>query len=91
MLLKPSPFSPTMVLGNRFLVQSPANVFTLSLFFSSYFWGNCFSFMTLMYHLPCSLSLCSPSTKRAPYPQSSVAFLSPNSPLHTMYLPSSVA
>ena len=33
-ILKPSPFFPSVILGNRFLVQSPVSVFTLSLSFS---------------------------------------------------------
>ena len=33
-VLKPSPFFPSMVLENRFLVQSPESVFTLFLYFS---------------------------------------------------------
>lgn len=63
MVLKPSPFSPSMVLGNRFLVQSPASAFTLSLSFSptTTFRGVLFLHDPKLSHSPhCSFSALSP-------------------------------
>ena len=55
--VKPPPFSPSVALGNRSLVQSPASVFTCSLSFSPTTFRECFSYTLLMHHtLPHSLS-----------------------------------
>ena len=66
MVLKPSPLSSSVVLGNRFLVQSFVSVFTLS--FSPATFGECFSCTLLVCCTLPTLFLCSLSTKTAPYP-----------------------
>ena len=78
-VLKPSPFFLSVVLGDRFLVQFPVSVFTLSLSLQLLS-GECFSCTLLMCRtLPLSFSfLC----KNSSLP--SVAFLFLSSPVHTV-------
>ena len=67
-VLKPTPFSPSVVLGNRFLVESPASVFhSFSLLHSSYFQRSTFLALPMHPTLPLSFSLCPLSTKTAAY------------------------
>ena len=85
-VLKPSSFFSSVVLGNRFLVQFPASVFTLSL---QLLLGECFPCTILMcLTLPLSLSLSS-LHENSSLP--SGAFFSTSSRLRTAHLPSSVA
>ena len=70
MVVKPSPFSLSMVLGNRFLVRSLVSVFTFSLPFQLPFggWGVLFFHYPDAPHFPLfSFSLCPLSAKTAPY------------------------
>ena len=67
-VLKPTPFSPSVVLGNGFLVESPASVFhSFSLLHSSYFQRSTFLALPMHPTLPLSFSLCPLSTKTAAY------------------------
>ncbi|XP_049506125.1 uncharacterized protein LOC125936195 [Panthera uncia] len=86
-VLRPSPFSLPVVLGNRFLIQSPASVFTLFLSFSAANFGKLFFlYFPDVPHSPLSLSfLCYNSSLPL------VASLSHNSLLCTAYLLSFVA
>ena len=76
-VLKPSPFFPSIVLGNIFLIHFPASVFTLSL---QLLLGECFSCMISMHHtLPFFFSFSLLSSQKSSLP--SISFLSPSSPL----------
>ena len=92
-VLKPSHFSLSHVLGNKFLVQFPVSVTPfLSLFLSNYFQGECFSCaIPMCYTLSPFLFLSLSSLKMTSYLLWHCHFLSPKPPLCTVYLPRSVA